>query len=376
MKFLNYLYTYLESITEDLTYINGFYLYNKIISELDVEEDQIIGLEGFEIMDFSDLRSYLIVKEKYFLKVLKDKIELKPNVEYTFITKPNDEYTASITNGKVDFIKKYKEVKNGIVLLKKIVDRKDLKIIKTLEDLNNENYGLFTINRSGFLYVICYDLNSLINYYKKEKDFASPILFFGKIRNEETDVLNKKIPFGSAIVAMTAASQRVSGSNTLYPILTYFNKNKKIIPDRGSVSDDAEWVWRSFYDGDKAIKKFHPIDNYRDPITPTKKDDGKLYYTLDLRDEFDDIKNSKILNDKSKSHKQKVNLLKELREEDPLNWIYKLDKSKESEVKNIIDILKQNHERIKSSKKNQKKMSNFENKLFDLGIQLFKKRVV
>lgn len=407
VKFLNYLYTYLESITEDLTYMNGYYLYNKPVSEINIDQGKIIGLDEYEILDFLELRSYLLVKQKYFLKKLNEKMKLKPKVEYQFITKPHDEYTVSIIDDRVDFVKKYREVTNGIVLLKKIVDRKESKAIKTLDDLNNQNYGLFTVIKGDFFYIVCYDYNLLIDYYKSEKDFNSPILFFGKILNRGSDLLNRQSPHGAAIVGLTAASQRVSGSNTLYPILTYFNNNKKIIPDRGSVSDDAEWVWRSFFNGKKALKKTIPIDDYRDPITPTKEDDGKLYYTLDLRNRFDDdiidqilndpeisnlkkekfkehifdknfnIKsNSDILKDKKMSDSEKGDLLNLLREEDPLNWVYELDKNEESKIGRVIDFLKQNHQRMKSSKKREKKIQNFESKLFQLGLKLFKKRAL
>lgn len=374
MKFINYLESL--NLNNKLLYINGFYLYNEPIKQEEIIENKIPGLEDYELLSFSDLRSYLTIKQKYLLSILKKNSKFNPQKEYIFFTENFPTLGYYYTNNNIlKFDEDEKHIDQGIVILKKIIkDPKLLKEIKTLDDLDNENYGLFTFEKSGFLYIICYDYNLLINYYKKEKDLISPILFYGKINNTGYDLLNRKAPHEAAIVAATAASKRVSGSNTLYPILIYFSKNKKIIPDRISVSEDAEWVWRSFFSGNKAVKKFIPIDSFKDPITPSLNDDGKTYYNDKLKDSFNDKSNSEILNDPKLSDLEKENLLKELRKDDPLNWVYKLDDSQVSDVRLIVRNLQRNHQRIKSSKRNEKKIMNFEIKLLKLASELFKKR--
>ena len=356
------LYNYLEQLSSNqFIDANGFFLYNKLVSYKDIKEiNKKNDIRLLTIKEFSD---YLINKEENFLKLISQiKSENQTRIKI-FLKDPQYSYYYNLKSKTFEHDLNDKDIKEGIFLSK---SNKILKNFKKISDLRKENIGLLiTENKGNIIRIVCYDNDVLKQYSNLTSKFISPILFFGKIKDDGRDNSGKKTPYNSSIVAVSAVRSDVSGYNILYPILAYFAKNNLLISDRGSVSDSAQKVWQKFYDGKGKLERFNPIDNALDPITQSEIDDGKIYNN-DKYKESGDRPNDEIFSDPNLSEVKRKYFLRKIRISDVLNWTYQLPNSEISSMHSDIEYLINNH------KKNKPK----DEFVLGLASDLFLKRVV
>jgi hypothetical protein len=237
-----------------------------------------------------------------------------------------------------------KDIKEGIFLAK---SNKIIKNFKKISDLKRGNIGLLiTESKGNIVRIVCYDNDLLKQYGNPSSKFITPILFFGKIKDDGRDNSGKKTPYNSSIVAVSAVRSDVSGYNILYPIMAYFAKNNLLIPDRGSVSDSAEKVWQKFYDGKGKLERSNPIDNIFDPITQSEIDDGRIY-NYDKYKESGDRPNDEIFSDPNLSEVKRKYFLRKIRINDVLNWTYELPSNEINSMHSDIEYLINNHKKFK-----------------------------
>lgn len=98
----------------------------------------------------------------------------------------------------------------------------------------------------------------------------------GAIRIVEDDKSGTPNPYNSYSVNKSAINKQFyqGYGPSLYDIVLQYCGSKGLRPDR-SVSPEAKKVWKFYFDNRKDISK-KPIDNFRNPLTDVKEDDGKL----------------------------------------------------------------------------------------------------
>lgn len=364
------LYNYLENLlNNDFIDANGLFLYKNIINNNQKDLEDLCEKNDLRPLTLKEFTFYIRNKKENFLKLL-NQIGIKKDITYKIFIKDND-FFYTIFNNQIEKATDFVEVEQGIALLK---HAKINKVYKDLEDLENKsNLGLLVDNSSNsMIKIICYDKDILNSYQDQESEHVHPILFFGKIKNDGKDnsFPNKKTPYGAAMVAISVAREDVSGYNILYPIMAYYAKDNLLIPDRVSVSKDAQKVWeKRFSKNGYKLKRFAPIDNINNPITPKEEDDGKTYKSITKNkfiNEPKGQKNSEIIKDKNISDEEKLQILKKLRKNDELNWVYKLEST--AGMSKVINQLIQNHEVMKMNGEIK------EDVLDELSKDLFRKR--
>jgi len=345
------LYNYLENLSNtDMINANGLFLYKNIVTKKDVKE--ICEKYELRLLNKYEFSRYVNTKGPNFFKLLENEKNLKfsPNSgPYRFFIKDYDsfyfyddefieskEYTGTIP-------------KNSILLLKS--NRKPDKVFDKLIHLMEPSINLYVLDSGEMIKIICYDNNILLSEFNQEEEFKHPILFFGMIRKLDPNAYNTdddKTPFDSSVVEFATARADVAGSNTLYPIMAYFANNHLIIPDRGSVSSDAQNVWKKFFDKRGLLKPLDPIDDIYNQMTRTIDDDGEIYRKHGKANEKSKGETQEIYNDPKLTDTDREVILKELRKDDELNWVYKLKDSEVSNVEKTVKYLMNNHEGNKS----------------------------
>ena len=331
------LYNYLENISiNNFIDANGLFLCKELLSKQEL--DDFCEKNSFRPLTIGEFQSYIEKKEKNFIELLKE-LKLNPYQRYK-IYNYNSEFSFYIIRNSFMRSQDDPNIEKGIVVLKSIPKEKTF---KKIEDLKLPNLGLsVTISRGDIIKIICYDKNVLNDRYDDKSNFIHPILFYGKIKNDGKDITGTQISYGASMVAVSVARDDVSGRDILYPIMAYYSDKKLLISDRGSVSDSAYKVWDKLHQNKGKFKVKGPIDNTFDPITPQKEDDGKIYNDGKNYKHEGEISNSEILNDPNLSQTQKEKHLIELREKDPLNWVYSLNSSEINKIKNITNYLEKN----------------------------------
>ncbi len=82
-------------------------------------------------------------------------------------------------------------------------------------------------------------------------------------------------PHSAYKVIKSAVNESYKGYGpVLYDIAIQYTKETGLMPDR-SVSKDAKKIWEYYFNNRTDIHK-KPVDNFRNPLTPDKTDDGKL----------------------------------------------------------------------------------------------------
>lgn len=332
------LYNYLENISiNNFIDANGLFLYKELVSRQEL--DDFCEKNNFRPLTIGEFQSYIEKKEKNFIELLKE-LKLNPYERYK-IHIHKSEFSFYIIRNSFMRSQDDSKIEKGIVLLKSIPKEKTF---KKIEDLQLPNIGLsVTISSGNIIKIICYDKNILESRYNDKSNFIHPVLFYGKVKNDGRDSSGIKTPYGAAMVAISTAREDVSGRDVLYPIMAYYSEKKLLISDRGSVSDSAYKVWEKLKQNKGKFKVKGPIDNAFDPITPQKKDDGKIYNDGEHYRSEGEISNSKILNDPNLSQTEKEKHLIELRNGDPLNWVYSLNSSEINKIKNVVNYLEKNH---------------------------------
>jgi hypothetical protein len=353
------LYNYLESLSNtEMINANGLFLYNKIATK--EQAKKICEKYNLRLLNKYEFTRYVNTKRTNFFKLLENekKINFNPEDEiYKFFVKDDNFYLYEdeFINSK-EFMKIKKDTditpKNSILLLKS--NEKINKVFTKLIHLMEPSINLYVSREGEIIKIICYDNNVLLSEFDQEGEFKHPILFFGMIRVFDPNAYNTdddKTPFNSAVVEFATARADVAGSNTLYPIMAYFSENHLIIPDRGSVSDDAQNVWKKFLDGRGSLKPFDPIDDIYNQMTQSTDDDGEIYRKHGRAKEKSKGETQEIYKDPKLKDTDREIMLKELRKGDELNWVYKLKDSEVSNVEKTIKYLMNNHKDNKSIEK-------------------------
>lgn len=335
------LYNYFENLSDaNIININGLFLYNSLVNEKDLQD--FCEKKELRPLTLKEFTNYISLKKSIFIDTLK-KIGIDTKTKYKIFNYDKD-YCFYITDDNFSTDDNDKKIKNGIALLK---SSKIIKSYKKIEDLKDKpNIGLLIKEESNILTFICYDKNILKKYQNIDESILHPILFYGRTKNDGTDSFRKETPYKSAMVGISVAREDVSGREILYPIMAYYsNTQHLIIPDRGSVSDSAQGVWKSFLDNKGKLKPVDPIDDRTDPITKDKNDDGKVYRSTDkFIQNPKGMSNNEIFKDENLNDEQRKKVLTNLRKNDELNWVYKLESK--AGIKEVIDELVKNHEKM------------------------------
>ena len=339
------LYKYFESlINDDFIDANGLLLYNKLISEKDIKK--ISEQKEIRLLNKYEFNGFTTTKKNNLINLLQDNFNLNNPIRF-FI---KDDYDVVFYDGEFheqgDIELDVFSIRKGIGIFKPNVVQKEY---KTLDDLNNPNINLFIRKENNITKIICYDTNILNNEYNQQEKFKNPILFFANLSNydinDRYNLDEDKTPFGASTVEIAVAREDVAGSETLYPIMAYFSDNHLIIPDRSSVSSKAQNVWKKFLNGRGKIKKFDPIDDIYNPITQNLEDDGQTYVKHGRFKEKNKVETKEIHDNPSLKETDREIILKELRKNDELNWVYKLSDNEILKTEKIISYLIENHKK-------------------------------
>jgi hypothetical protein len=337
------LYNYFENLSDsNLIELNGLLLYKTLVNKKDL--NVFCKERELRPLTLKEFSSYISRKKVIFIDTLKKIGIYEQNKKYKIFNN-NKDYCFYLVDDDVYTEENDKSIKEGIAILK---SSKIIKSYKKIEDLKNKpNIGLLIKEEANSIVTfICYDKNILKKYENINESILHPILFYGRTKNDGVDSFRKETPYKAAMVGISVAREDVSGREILYPIMAYYsNAQHLIIPDRGSVSDSAQGVWKSFLDNKGKLKPVDPIDDRTDPITKDKNDDGKVYRSTDkFIDHPKGMTNSEILKDENLTDEQRKKILTDLRKNDELNWVYKLEST--AGIKEVIDELVNNHEKM------------------------------
>jgi len=106
-----------------------------------------------------------------------------------------------------------------------------------------------------------------------------------------------KIPKMAYTIQSTSAKPDSGAGVLLYDIVMSWvtNKGKFLTPDRQSISNLAQKVWKYYFTKRKDVKHI-PIDDIKNPVTKDKTDDGDLYIGNNISDEDIDYKHRNFSN--------------------------------------------------------------------------------
>jgi len=112
--------------------------------------------------------------------------------------------------------------------------------------------------------------------------FSSDYIWNDAIYATSTFGPDNDVPKGAWVIRRTAAKPGTKIGPLLYDIILSVaaEHNKFIVPDRYSVSDLAQSVWRYYHDLRPDVLKVK-LDDDMNPVTKPKSDDGKLYPKID-----------------------------------------------------------------------------------------------
>lgn len=113
---------------------------------------------------------------------------------------------------------------------------------------------------------------------------STELKLVGTIRIVKDDKSGTPNPYNSFSVNKSAVNKTdfKGYGPTLYDIVLQYCGSVGLRPDR-SVSPEAKAIWKYYFDNRKDISK-KPIDNFRNPLTQSKEDDGKLASPFSLSD--------------------------------------------------------------------------------------------
>jgi len=115
-----------------------------------------------------------------------------------------------------------------------------------------------------------------------DTSFSSDYIWNDAIYATSTFGSDDDVPKGAWVIRRTASKPGTKIGPLLYDIILSIaaEHNKFIVPDRYSVSDLAQSVWRYYHDLRPDVLKVK-LDDDMNPITKPKSDDGKLYPKTD-----------------------------------------------------------------------------------------------
>ena len=375
------LYDYFESKIE-YNFLNKYYIHDKMLSYNELIDflDKNADKELVKDSEFALINAYRL---NNFLDQIKNIKNTNPDDRnYIFIKSIIDTNDYSVHESAMmyydgNLIKKAFNVNShdnkGIVILRDKIVKAPFKRYENFDDLlKNEDVAIFIEDKNReLLKVVCYNIKDFEHFIEGGDDFIIPILFGGSITDEDSFT---KIPpsKNGSIVQTTYARPDVKGRNLLYPTLAYFANNNILMADRNMISKFARSVWSDFFKGgSQFLKKHNPIDNMNLPITlKDTSDDGRLFLgnsSENIKLLRTDIGYNKEIIEKMSKLEQKKKLIR-TRQVDPVNWTYKLKKG-ESEISNVIKIMKERHLNNKS------KITGLENQLIKLHSLYESKRI-
>lgn len=182
---------------------------------------------------------------------------------------------------------------------------------KALSLSEAENFCLWIDNSvAGYVKFVLYDPELLKNdIFVGDKGVIEnkiknrfKIVFYDCILASITISLGKdnpsvRVPKIAYTIQSTSAKPDSGAGVLLYDIVMSWvtNKGKFLTPDRQSISNLAQKVWKYYFTKRKDVKHI-PIDDIKNPVTKDKTDDGDLYIGNNISDEDIDYKHRNFSN--------------------------------------------------------------------------------
>ena len=320
--------------------MNEYFVYNKLIDPKEVI-DILKKYSDLRLVNFHELELYISYRKNKIINLLDNELKLdsKKDKYYIYAGRPDGEsinkYRTFSYNDNLLKEDEFPVNPKGVAIFKHVGDVSQKKYIDLNDLLKDNNIGLYIDYKGDMKHIIGYNIEEYNNFNNENKVFRIPILFSGIISN--VDRINKKASYDGSIVMNSVSRTDVLGRNILYPILAYFSNNQIIMPDRDSLTDGAKKVWKNYYYKNLMISPHEPIDDFQNTITDKKEDDGKIYRDMDNFSEKDFT--NKVIG----SEKQQE-MLRRIRKDDAVNWVYTLKKEYKNSVSNTVNTLINRHE--------------------------------
>lgn len=145
--------------------------------------------------------------------------------------------------------------------------------VSPIEISSNPNFCLYIGKEKDYKDIILYDKSGIIKDISTKKDIKIDLKFIYAYGEIETSKYN---PYSCWSVIRSATENNYGAF--LYDTMLSIAGESGLIADRGSVSEDASKVWEYYFTKRKNEFKLVKIDNFKNPETPDKKDDGFVHY--------------------------------------------------------------------------------------------------
>lgn len=173
-----------------------------------------------------------------------------------------------------------------------------------------QNYCLFIdTSVSGYVKFTLYDpsiMSELINLERIPSFDKIKSMFKFKFYDSILAVINistgkdnpgVKVPKMAYTIQSTAAKPNSGAGVLLYDIVISWvtKKGKGLTPDRQSISNLAQKVWKYYFTKRTDVEHV-PVDDFHNPVTKNKNDDGELYTGDNIPDEDTGYENRNFAN--------------------------------------------------------------------------------
>lgn len=143
------------------------------------------------------------------------------------------------------------------------------------EIISNSNFCLFVGKEKSYKDMVLYDKSGIIKDISNKKDIKIDLNFIYAFGEMETSKAN---PYNCWSVIRSAAVKNYGAF--LYDTMLSIAGKFGLIPDRGSVSTDAMNVWKYYFTKRQNEFNLIKIDNFKNPETINKEDDGFVHYPI------------------------------------------------------------------------------------------------
>jgi hypothetical protein len=145
--------------------------------------------------------------------------------------------------------------------------------VSSNEISSNPNFCLYVGKVKDYKDIILYDKSGILKQNSNSSKIEIDLKYIYTYGEMETSKAN---PF-SCWSVIRSATQNNYGA-FLYDTMLSIAGKSGLIPDRGSVSDDASKVWEYYFKRRKDEFNLIKIDNFKNPETPDKKDDFFVHF--------------------------------------------------------------------------------------------------
>jgi hypothetical protein len=141
-------------------------------------------------------------------------------------------------------------------------------------DISSNPYFCLYVGKSkDYKDIVLYDKFGIIKKDSNKSDIKINIDYIYAYGEMET---SKHNPFSCWSVIRSVAKNKYGAF--LYDTMLSIAGKSGLIPDRGSVSDDASNVWEYYFKKRQSEFNLIKIDNFKNPETPDKRDDAFIHF--------------------------------------------------------------------------------------------------